>query len=30
MKYAWYNTIQFFVQMLPYKYKRRLRNLIYR
>lgn len=30
MKYAWYNTIQFFVQMLPYKYKRRMRNLIYR
>ncbi len=30
MKYAWYNTIQFFVQMLPYKYKQRLRSLIYR
>lgn len=30
VKYAWYNTIQFFVQMLPYKYKLQLRRLIYR
>ena len=30
MKYCWYNTIQFFVQALPWECRMKLRRLIYR
>ncbi len=30
MKYRWYNTIQFFVQALPWELRIKLQRLIYR